>query len=1539
MKNRQFTFLFICSAILLFSSVLYANEVGNPGFESALGGSGNWDQTANRGITRVTGASDAPDGSSYLRLDEAGIGGAELFTYTFQRADSEVRSGDMVAASAMVRQTPDDGDDTAQVRIEFYDANDVLLDDSIGALTAGATVASFTRVTTSQGAPSGTSYVVLTLRFQNGEAGTGTADFDSVNLTINGFPIDLGVEATKNRVQKGGGSFVTIRLNNQTAVTQNNVQLIVNIPNGLQLIDETSRLNQEIPTSENLDFTRIFNIGTLNAEDDRTLSFLVMVSPGAVIGRRYTITLFARDGTGTGDDRSNLSQTRSIPIEVIADPFFDEGTVIGKVFDDRNENGLQDEGEVGVPSVRIATEQGIVIKTDRDGKYHIPALQPGRHLVKIDGHSLPQGTKFITEETYLIKNTDGLISKVDFAVKLPDSKVAEAYRKELNVIVSQGNDFVRPKLYVRMDPEVLRIGQGMLERAPVFRMELNYRDVVTGWRVEVRDERGEEVWTGHGLGGPPTSAPWSGQMKSRKLIEPGTYSYRLVVRDQLEHEDWTPLRFFKVIRKANGDPAHVSIEEPVTGYGNISRDGKRSIPLSARPTVLVRGNAAPGSKVEVNGKSVNVNSDGTFDAEVFTKPGDQAVEVKSFTSDGRTLTYSEDIKIKDTSFFMVGLGEEEIGGNIFKGNMETVGRDDQFHQGFYQKGKLAYYLKGKIKGKFLVTSRYDTSSPERNELFTNLDPEHYYPVYGDDSEVDYDAHDTQRKLYLLVEMDKSYAKYGSYQTNFNETELATFNRTLSGLKVHHETLSTTKYGDAKRGVTVFHAQAKSLADHNEFVGTGGSLYYLRNKDVIQGSEQLNVEIRDNIQGITIFKKALTMGTDYEIDYPQGRILLRKPLSSVSYSDTILSNDILNGSQVYLTVDYEFEAQDLFGDQPAGVRGFTHLGDHIRIGGTAIKETRQDADYDLRGVDTTVKIGKNTKVSAEYAHSQRAQVRNAVSYNGGITFKNLVSGDKEIEKSTQLFDGAWLVKGESKPLKGTDISGYVQKLSRGFSNADLISQKADHKYGVELRQKLGEDLGATYRLDQIKESHDQRFPVLQNQIAQLKYDNSKYLGILEYRNEKADVTSQTMRGLEHVFDRQEYENGFGAKLGYHLDNGWTPYVKGQATNGGKPNNQIGGGLEAVIAGKGTLRVEEMVGNLGDSTLIGFERQVDEKTNVYSNIRTSPNLDGLGEGISTTIGSSYNVNEESRFHSEREVSSYARGEKAGDLAGYDIALTDKWNLGISGERSRIRDLKDETEIKDHPDVQNDYLNVERNAGALEIGYLDKELLKLISRFELRLDRGDVNRNQWLTSNSLEWKLNSDYRFLAKVNKSMTIRTSDEGNLDGDFLEMNVGLAYRPVQHNKLNVLTRYTWLQDVGVPGQFNNSDHSGVEVDEASHIFGVEGVYDFSRYLGYAQKFGYKMGTLESSVDGNQLNLGTFLTVSRLNFHITRKWDLAVEYRVRMDHRLVDAMQNGFLFEIDRELLEYMRFGVGYNFTDFSDDLRQSNSYNSHGFFSRVSGKF
>ena len=78
--------------------------------------------------------------------------------------------------------------------------------------------------------------------------------------------------------------------------------------------------------------------------------------------------------------------------------------------------------------------------------------------------------------------------------------------------------------------------------------------------------------------------------------------------------------------------------------------------------------------------------------------------------------YSKNIKVGDNYWFLVAMGDAKLGYTFNEGNIEPVQHDDKFQNGFWSEGKLAYYLRGKIKGKYFITSSLDTDR-EKKELF------------------------------------------------------------------------------------------------------------------------------------------------------------------------------------------------------------------------------------------------------------------------------------------------------------------------------------------------------------------------------------------------------------------------------------------------------------------------------------------------------------------------------------------------------------------------------------------------------------------------------------------------------------------------------------------------------------------------------------------------------------------------------------------------------------------------------------------------------
>ena len=119
-----------------------------------------------------------------------------------------------------------------------------------------------------------------------------------------------------------------------------------------------------------------------------------------------------------------LSGEASATVRIVPDPALDCTDVIGKVFDDANRNGLQDDGERGIPRVRLATARGLLATTDQFGRFHITcAITPheGRgsnFVLKLDDRTLPSGFRGSTQSLQVQRATRGKALEFNFGASI-----------------------------------------------------------------------------------------------------------------------------------------------------------------------------------------------------------------------------------------------------------------------------------------------------------------------------------------------------------------------------------------------------------------------------------------------------------------------------------------------------------------------------------------------------------------------------------------------------------------------------------------------------------------------------------------------------------------------------------------------------------------------------------------------------------------------------------------------------------------------------------------------------------------------------------------------------------------------------------------------------------------------------------------------------------------------------------------------------------------------------------------------------------------
>ncbi|MGY0558655.1 DUF7507 domain-containing protein [Lysobacter sp. A421] len=85
--------------------------------------------------------------------------------------------------------------------------------------------------------------------------------------------------------------------------------------------------------------------------------------------------------------------------------------------------------ERGVPGVRIASVEGLLIETDQFGRYHLAGIAGGdwargrNFILKVDPSTLPPGAEFTTDNPLVRRITPGLPVRFDFGVKLPVEEI------------------------------------------------------------------------------------------------------------------------------------------------------------------------------------------------------------------------------------------------------------------------------------------------------------------------------------------------------------------------------------------------------------------------------------------------------------------------------------------------------------------------------------------------------------------------------------------------------------------------------------------------------------------------------------------------------------------------------------------------------------------------------------------------------------------------------------------------------------------------------------------------------------------------------------------------------------------------------------------------------------------------------------------------------------------------------------------------------------------------------------------------------------
>jgi uncharacterized repeat protein (TIGR01451 family) len=326
--------------------------------------------------------------------------------------------------------------------------------------------------------------------------------------------------------------------------------------------------------------------------------------------------------------------------------------------------------------------------------------------------------------------------------------------------------------------------------------------------------------------------------------------------------------------------------------------------------------------------------------------------------------------------------------------------------------RAAFFLKGKIKGEYLLTAAYDSDKDTKERLFRDIQPDEFYPIYGDSAVRGFDAQSTS-KLYVRVDKGRSYLLWGDFTTNSpSETrKLSNYNRSLTGVSSHWENDRVNVNAFASRDTT------RQVIEELRATGTSGP-FQLGTQGALVNSEKIEIITRDRNQpAIIVATVPQSRFSDYEIETLTGRILFKSPIASVD-------RDL---NPVFVRVTYEV---DQGGPEfwVAGIDAQVKLGDRVEVGGTYVKDQNPLLPFTLAGANLAVKLGASTYVIAEVARTVHG-IEDVAGNAGRIEVKH----------------------------DGTDLKAnlYVGKTELGFDNPGSYLSQGRSEAGGKLEYRLSE----------------------------------------------------------------------------------------------------------------------------------------------------------------------------------------------------------------------------------------------------------------------------------------------------------------------------------------------------------------------------------------------------------------------------------------------------------------------------------------------------
>jgi uncharacterized repeat protein (TIGR01451 family) len=732
-----------------------------------------------------------------------------------------------------------------------------------------------------------------------------------------------------------------------------------------------------------------FQLGAVADNIMVNLTYRVRIGPGALQGDGVN-----RAQAVSAPPLARISNVASARVKIQGGVFSDKAYVIGKVYLDCNGNAEQEAGELGIPGVRLYLEDGSSAVSDHEGKYSFYGLSPRTHVLKLDPSTLPAGAKLEilaqrnagNAGSRFVDLKNGEMHKADFASDTCTPSVLAQVESR------RARNEANPTGAVPVQPAPAASGPADLKTLlPSFNNSVGFVDLkdkailpIAQTNVRVKGVAGARfVLRANGAEVPESRVGSRSIAEERQLevweyigvdLKPGENTLEISQIDGFGNA--RPGEKISVI--APGQLARLELTVPPQA---VPADGKsvmkirlalndaQGVPVTARTPVTLEASLGQWQVEDLNKAEPGVQIFVEGGAAEFTllapqTPGEGAARASSGTlKTEAVISFVPELR----DLLAVGVIEGSL--NLRKlstGALRPARAQDGFEQELSHfarssddgnkqaAARAALFLKGKVKGEYLLTMAYDSDKETQQKLFRDIQPDQFYPVYGDASVKGFDAQSTSQ-LYVRVDKDKSYLLYGDFTTPAATParNLGAYSRSLTGIREHYETGGVTGNAFASRDRT------RQVVEEIPADGTSGP-FTLKTGDMVGNSEKVEILTRDRNQPAIVLKSVpQARFSDYEIEALTGRILFRAPIPSLD----------ANLNPIFMRVTYEVDqgGTDFW---VVGADGQIKLNEQVAIGGSVVQDSNPQDAYRLQSANATIKLAETTTLIAEMARTDR-----------------------------------------------------------------------------------------------------------------------------------------------------------------------------------------------------------------------------------------------------------------------------------------------------------------------------------------------------------------------------------------------------------------------------------------------------------------------------------------------------------------------------------------------------------------------------------------